>query len=178
MKILTPFLIIAILTMSFISSDEWYQCETKNYKILFPKKPSESSQIDNSAIGELTLNLNIYEVSENDTDDNLVYMVNETAYPETVINSDKKDLLDNFFRKSIDGAVNNVHGKLLSEKIMELNKFPGREIRIDFQNGLAVIKMRMFLIKNRMFMIETITDTKKDFNKSINKFMDSFQLIN
>ena len=88
----------------------------------------------------------------------------------------KKEILDDFFKKSIAGSLNNVQGKLLSEKVIELGKYPGREIRVDFQNGLGVIKMRIYLVKNTMFMIQTITDTQKQYNKSVDKFMNSFQL--
>jgi hypothetical protein len=178
MKLIAAIFILTFLTMSFVHVEDWYQYETKYYKILFPKKPTESSQVAKSAIGDLKLNLSIYAVPENETEDNLAYLVNETEYPDSVINSDKKDLLENFFRHSIDGAVNNVQGKLLSEKVIELNKFPGREIRADYQNGLAVITMRLYLVRNKLFLTETITDTKKDFNKSISKFMDSFELRN
>jgi len=177
-KLLLSVLIMVILTMSFINPADWYLCETSDYKILFPKKPVESIQTISSAIGELNLNLNIYEVPETETEDNLAYIVNKTEYPDSIVNSDKKDILVGFFRNSIDGAVKNVQGKLLSETKIELSGYPGREIRIDFQNGLAVIKMRLYLVKNKMFLLETISETKKGFNKSIDKFMNSFELIN
>lgn len=180
LKLVSAFFILTTLTMSFVKWQDWYLCQTKYCKVLFPKKPAASAQTINSPIGALKLNLNIYEVpaNEQEKEDNFVYLLNETEYPDSVINSNKKDKLDKFFRQAIDGAVNNVHGKLLSEKMIAINQFPGREIRVDFQNGKDVIKMRMYLVRNRMFMVETVTDTKKDFNKSINKFMDSFTLIN
>ncbi|HEX5150083.1 MAG TPA: hypothetical protein VFW07_01475 [Parafilimonas sp.] len=171
-------LLLTTLTMSFTDPGDWILFTTKDCKISFPKKPSEQSQILNTAIGQLQLNIYSYEADDNEKDDNLVYMLMETAYPDSVINSDKKEMLENFFRKSIDGAVNNVHGKLLTESIIQYEDFPGREVRVDFRDGLAVIKMRFYLVKNKMFVIQTITDTKNDFNKSIDKFMDSFQLVN
>ncbi|HEX4372302.1 MAG TPA: hypothetical protein VHZ50_03260 [Puia sp.] len=122
------------------------------------------------------MNLNIYDVPETEKDDNHVYLVNETTYPDSLINSDKKEILDEFFKKAIGGAVKNVQGTLLSEKNMELNEFPGREVRIDYRNGLAVIKMRLYLVKNIVYMMETITDTKKQSNSSVDKFLNSFQL--
>ena len=176
MKILFQLLFLSVTITSFKATDDWYLLETKSYKILFPKKPTASSQDVDSKSGKLTLNLNIYEVPKNESDDNYVYMTNETTYPDSLINSDKKEILDDFFKKSIAGLLNNVQGKLLSEKVIERGKYPGREIRVDFQNGLAVIKMRMYLVKNTMFMIQTITDTQKQYNKSVDKFMNSFQL--
>jgi hypothetical protein len=92
------------------------------------------------------------------------------------MNYSKTEKLDAFFRNAIDGSVKNYHGKLLIEKIIEFEKYPGREIKVDFKEGLAIVKMRCYLIKNRMYILTTITETKKDFNQSINKFMDSFTL--
>jgi len=49
-------------------------------------------------------------------------------------------------------------------------------VRIDFKDGLAVIRMRYYLVKNRLFMLQIFTETKKEQNKSIDRFMDSFKL--
>jgi hypothetical protein len=175
-KVLLGLLVLTTLTSSLINSDDWFLFETKNCTIYFPKKPTDQSQVINTAIGDLKLSIHMYEVPDSVKDDNLIYGLIETEYPDSVINSDKKEILDNFFRNSIDGSVNNVHGKLLTETKIQIDTFPGREIRVDFREGLGVIKMRFYLVKNKMYFLQTITDTKKDFNKSINKFMDSFTL--
>jgi hypothetical protein len=176
-RILAGVISLAFLVMSFTSFNDWFLFETKNCRIYFPKKPNDQPQIIKTAIGELKLNIYMYEVPDSIKDDNLVYGLIITDYPDSVINSDKKNILDVFFRNSIDGAVSNVHGKLLTESVIQIDGFPGREIRVDFRDGLAVIKMRFYLVKNEMYIIQTITDTKRDFNKSINRFMDSFELI-
>jgi hypothetical protein len=178
MKILISLFFLSVIGASSIRTDDWYLLQTHSYKILFPKKPVATTREIDSQVGKLTLNLNIYEVPETENDDNHVYMTNETSYPDSTVNSDKKGLLDAFFKNAIAGSIKNVNGKLLSEKVIALGKYPGREVRIDFQNGLAVIRMRMYLVKHTMFMIQTITETNKQYNKSIDKFMDSFELIN
>lgn len=100
-----------------------------------------------------------------------------SLHPDSLINSDKKEILADVFKNAVNGAVETAHGKLLNEMIIEFKGYPGREIRIDFQNGTAVITMRLYLIKNKMYMLETITVTDKDFNTSIKKFMNSFDLL-
>ena len=154
------------------SSDPWteYKSAEGKFTAEFPKKPESQKQVINSEVGELTMNIVMYDASKDD-EANLVYMINYTDYPDTLINSDKKETLESFFRNSTDGAVKNVHGKLLSEKIISVGDYPGREIRIDFQNGKAVITSRVYLVKNRMIMLEVITGTKNDFNKRINQFL-------
>jgi len=177
-KVLMGVLVI-LLFSHFVKPNEWFWLESKQYgyKVEFPDKPTERPQRIKSAIGELKLNMFIYDASKAPQDDNLMYMVNYTEYPDSVVNADKIENLDVFFRGAIDGAVKNVNGKLLSEKIIELGKHEGREVKVDFQDGVAVIRMRMFLVQNKMYMLQTITETSKDFNKSITRFMDSFQFI-
>jgi hypothetical protein len=176
-------MLIGLLTVlvfsNFMTINDWFVLEAKQYgyKIEFPEKPTEKPQRLNSTIGELKLNMFIHDASKGGKDDNLMYMVNCTEYPDSTVNSEKIENIDVFYRGAIDGAVKNVHGKLLSEMKIELDKHEGREIKVDFKDGLAVIRMRMFLVKNRVYMIQTITETSKDFNKSTTRFMDSFRFI-
>lgn len=171
--------LILFLLMSFVKSDGWhlFKSEQYGYKIKFPKEPTEKTQLVNSEIGELKMNILIYDTSKVGKDDNLIYMVNYTEYPDTLISSEKTEILDDFFRNSIDGAVKNVRGELLSEKIIQIGKYPGRDIKIDFRDGMAFIRMKIYLVNNKMYLLQTITQNKRDFNKSITKFMDSFELL-
>jgi len=167
-------LILGTLIMSFAHADDWVLFEDGNCKILFPKAPDDQTQTTNTAIGPLKMYIHMYEVPDGAADDNFLYGIIETEYPDSLINSNKKELLDKFFRNSIDGAVQNVNGKLLTETKIQLDGFPGREFRIDFKDGLAVITMRAYLAGHIMYFLQTITPTKKDHNKSIGRFMDSF----
>jgi hypothetical protein len=42
---------------------------------------------------------------------------------------------------------------------------------------LYIMKMRFYLVRNKMYIIQTITDIKKTDNKSAERFMGSFRLI-
>ena len=174
-KVIT-ILVLMIVTMGFVNSDEWFQFESDEFKIEFPVKPNFETKKINSAFGESTMNIFSYDASKAMKDENLIYMVILTEYPDSLINSDKKEILTEYFRNSVDGAVQRVKGKLISEKNIEIDGFPGREIKIDYGNGMAIINMRSYLVKNKLFVIQTITETKKDSNKSIDRFMDSFKL--
>jgi len=166
---------ILLFTMSFKNMGDWYLFDSKEFSIEFPKKPTASTQNVNSAIGELKMDMFMYDAS-NGGDDNVLYGLVTSVYPDSLVNSDKTEILSTFFRNSIDGAVKNVQGKLLTEKTIEINGFPGREIKVDYQNGLAIIKMRMYLVHNKMIFLQTITETAKDDNASALKFHNSFKL--
>ncbi|WP_339812315.1 hypothetical protein [uncultured Imperialibacter sp.] len=171
---------IALLTvLSSFASGKWFLFEDKEFgfKIEFPEEPTATPQMIDSEIGQLKMNIVMYDASEKGNDDNLLYMTNVTEYPDSLINSDRTDILDKFFRGAIDGAVNNVKGKLLTEEVKNLADYPGREITVDYGQGMAIIRMRLFLINNRAYMLQTITETGKSNNESIHRFMDSFELL-
>lgn len=170
--------ILSLLTMSFVSDEDWFWFQNKDYKILFPKKPDEKRQIINSEVGELeTVNF-YYAVPDNENDDNLVYLAGETLYPENTIHSDSTEIIIPFFRGGIDNIVSSFNGKLLVEEIISLGKYPGRRatIRVTIQDKPVVITLKMFLVKNKAYVIQVITNDNKKYNNSIPKFLNSFEL--
>jgi len=176
MKKLISLSLIIVLLASFSFQDTWFVQDTPKYKIAFPKKPQEQTIPVQTALGELKTHLFSCEPSVGGSEENYAYIMAVTDYPESSVSSDKKDMIDKFFRGSIDGSVKNVNGKLLSETSIELNGYPGREIKIDIQNGQAVITMRDYLIKNRMYMLQVINDGKKGHDAALGKFFSSFSL--
>jgi hypothetical protein len=170
---------VTILTMSFVGAKVWYLLSSKEFgfKIEFPEKPSEKSDVLKVSVGKLKLNTYMLQPSSKNEDENLAYSANYTEYPPSTVNSDNKDEADSYLKKGIAGAVANLKGKVLSEKDISIGQYPGKEVRIDYMNGVAVITMRMYLVHNKVYALQTITETKKDGNASLNKFMNSFALL-
>ena len=149
-----------------------------NFQILFPQQPVKNEQTLETPLGKLSVVQYNLEPKLG-SDANLLYGVGYTVYPANTINSGKMsdEELDVFFKNSVDGTVSNVQGKLLSTLIIDYEGYPGREIKIDIKEGLAIIKMRSYLVENKMYIIQVITPVKNNFNTSINYFLDSFKLI-
>ena len=175
LKSFTAFVFILVITLGFTVHSDWYLFETDSFSIEFPQKPAENTQSIATAIGDLKIVMWSSETKKTE-DDNLVYSLMLSDYPDSLINSDKVELLDRFFRGSVDGAVNNITGKLLSEKKIELCGFPGREAWIEYANGKAVIKMKFYLVHNRMYILQTITEPGKEDNQNSLRFHDSFKI--
>jgi hypothetical protein len=175
----TLFFSFIILCLSFVSDAPWKTMTYKkfNFKIDFPKKPTSKPSSINSGVGKLKLNMFVYDASKDQDAQNQVYLVNYTEYPEGLVDSRDTAKLDGIFRSSIDGAAKNVNGKILSEKTISLRGFPGREVKISFQEGLDIITMRIYLVNNKMYLLETIAETAKDGNDVIARFMNSFDLL-
>ncbi len=177
-KSLIGIMAMLALTMGFVKPEDWFLLKSEVFQIEFPKEPATTTEVIDSEIGALEMKIFLYDASQAGTDDNLVYMATYIEYPDTLISSEQTDKISAIFRGAIDGMVNNVSGKLLSESEITLNGFPGKEVKIDFRNGLAIFKVRFYLIKHKMYIIQTITETGKFPNKSVDRFLDSFKLIN
>ncbi len=173
---LFAFIIVNILQSSFLVSDDWYLFETKKYKLSFPGIPIEETRVIDSELGKLKIIAHIFQVTDTAIDKNLLYGLAETEYPENFIKFKTKELIDTFFTHSVNGAVNKVRGKLISVKVCSKDEFPGREIKIDYSNGLAIINMKLYLVKNIMYCLQAITYTANNSNILIDKFMNSFTL--
>jgi hypothetical protein len=173
--------ILVILSFVFLISSaftitDWVQFQKDNYKILFPQTPSTDSTIAETKIGTLTVYTHMYESPENSGDSNLVYGLSVTDYPAKYILSDSKAFLKGYFEGAVKGAVGNLKGKLLSEKEIVWKNYPGRAIKIDYGNGTAVVTMKIILVKERAFGLQTISYPGKENNANATKFYDSFDI--
>jgi len=177
-KSLVGIMAMMALTMGFVKPEDWFLLKSEAFQIEFPKEPGAQTKMIDSDIGPLAMKIFMYDASKTGTDDNLIYGLIHTEYPDSIMSSDKTSQLPVFFRNAIEGTLKNVAGKLLSETTIELQGFPGREIKIDFGNGMAIMKIRYYLVKNKLYMIQTITETGKFSNKSVDRFLDSFKLVN
>lgn len=160
----------------FAQSSRQRILETADYSIAFPGEYVKSVDTLSSDLGQLLLKGSTFVPDSIMGDKNFVYMLMETTYPDSTVHSDKKEILDEFFAGSIQGAVSNVNGKLIKEIRGTTGNYPNRTIEIEIQNGLAIIKMTMILRKNKMILIETITSANSYPNAAEADFMKSFVL--
>lgn len=152
-----------------------YSSEDFNYVIDFPSVPVEVLETLETDIGNLQMNITELDCSESEGYSNLMYMVNCTIYPDSLIHSDFTDLVENFFSLTISGAVNNVSGELIDESISDYSGYPGRKVTISVDEGNAVFLSRLYLIKNNFFMLIILTNEGNSTNPNIDRFFDSFK---
>ncbi|MEO0581511.1 MAG: hypothetical protein AAF135_04750 [Bacteroidota bacterium] len=145
------------------------------FKANFPSKPDFQQRSIPSPMGDLTLNLYVCEGGE--ADENLLYLVNATAYPAETVHSDSTDKIEAFYQGAISGAASNVNGKVLTRKAIEVNGYEGREvtIKMDADGSVAIIRSRMVLIQNVIYMMQTIAEEGKDGNQAAQVFLESFE---
>ena len=179
----TTFILSAVcltLCLGFIKADKWITIQAKpfGYQIDFPKKPTEQAQEIDSEVGKVKLNMYIYDASAAEDDDNLLYLSNCTQHPAINAKGLDSTQLAAFYDKTVGGVVNGVKGELLSQKKIMLGKHEGREVAVGYEENTNTVAMRIFLVDNKIFMVQTIAPTAKSPNASATRFFDSFKLIN
>lgn len=155
-------------------AQDWTSYTSHGFTTQFPKQPVADSQVVPTAIGDLTLHTYMYEPVQ--PDNNLAYGVMLTSYPDTFVKYTNDAFVKGFFRGVVDGAAKNSGGKLLTEKEIEMDGYPGREVRIDYKEGVAVVKMRLYLVKNTIYMQQVIMEPAKENNNTEQKFFNAFKI--
>ena len=145
------------------------------FKAEFPSKPDFQQQSIPSPMGDLTLNLYLYEGGEED--ENLLYLANATAYPPETVHSDSTDKIEAFYQGAISGAASNVNGSVLTRKVIDVDGYEGREVTIEMSadGNIAIIRSRLVLIQNVIYMMQTIAKEEKDGNQAAQVFLESFE---
>jgi len=157
--------------------EKWvsFKSEQFNYSIDFPMMPLEETDIFETEAGEMRLSVAELDCSAHEGYNNIMYMLNCTVYPDALIHSDLTDLLDHFFTNTINSAVSNTGGELLSSYEVSYAGYPGREVRIAADEGATIFSTRLYLIGSKFFMMIILTEAGKGDNPEIQKFFDSFR---
>ncbi len=128
-----------------------------------------------TAIGKLVYH--VFLLQKNEKSDNVMYMLSYCDYPENTIHSDSTELLHDFFEATMDQAAKSVNGDLTYYDFSWYKDYPGYLWRIDYLDGKALIKTKAFLVNRRYYALQTVTLRPKSLNLSIDRFMDSFKVI-
>ena len=115
--------------------------EGSGFSISLPGTPNFETQTFDTNFGMVVSKVYILDKG------NMVYQVSYTDYPDEVKNADPQVVLAGVR----DGAVANVHGKLVSETSTTLNGYPGKEFTTVI--GTQEIYTKTYLVNNRLYIV-------------------------
>jgi hypothetical protein len=135
------------------------------FSIMLPGTPELQTQTVNTAAGPIVVKMYIV------NDNGMAYIVSYNDYPQEAMDqTTPEQVLDG----ARDGAVANVYGKLLSETILSLDGYPGRQINVGVgDNG---IKARIYLVNNRLYNVMVSGPGQKLTTKTVGDVLESFKL--
>ena len=145
-----------------------------NFRISFPIKPTQlNSQIQSSfgLLNEKTLGCG-YDGK------NSLYSISYLDYPDSIINSGSPNtIIDSIFKNAVALAVKGfTNCKILEQKNIYYKIFPGTQAKLKTDFGFMFTKF--YLVKNRLYIMDVGCTRDNYYNSRIDKFFDSFELIN
>jgi len=171
------FLVMAVffLSVNAVHAQKWkkYKAEDLAFIAYYPGTPKRSMQKVPTAVGELDMHMVMY--SPDSGDDNAIYSVIRSDYPEDQFKNADAEYNNKILTGAVNGAVSNVNGTLIFDNKVKFNGYPGRSIKIQMQGGFIYINA--YLVENSMFITQVICLTNKDENASIQRFLNSFEII-
>lgn len=156
---------------------EWYTSEKGLFTVLSPGEFIENVEESETAVGTLAYHTYAYQPEVEADEDNFLYMISYCDYPEGTIHSDSTELLKEFFDATVDASVRSVRGELFYASDISMGAYPGKIWRVNYGNNKAAIKTKAYVAGNRYYAIQTVTFREKSLNASIDKFLDSFKII-
>lgn len=143
--------------------------EEGRFSILVPRTPRETTETIETEMG--TLDEHTFTIIHGD----IAYIVNYGDYPQGLMNADHYAML-NALR---DGAVESVGGKLLSERAISIDGYPGREIKVKISSSTetVIMQVRIYIVRNRLYYIYTMAPEARASSPDIKKFLRSFKLL-
>lgn len=168
-------LVVCVLSITAVHAQKWekYKAEDLQFVAYYPKTPERTVQKVPTAVGDLDMHMVMYSPASDD--DNAVYSVIRSDYPEEQFKDADADYNATVLEGAVNGAVTNVQGKLVIDNVVTYNGYPGRSIKIQMQGGFIYINA--YLVENSMFITQVICLANKDKNESIQRFLDSFEII-
>lgn len=178
MRKIIPLTFLLLSSLVGLTQPNWdvFQSFDGKFKILSPGEMVKKENPVKTDIGDLNYITYLHQSLEKDPD-NLVYMVSYCDYPKYSIHSDSTELVEAFFKTTVETAVESVSGELSYSSEISLDDFPGRLWRVNYNDGKALIKTKSFLVGNRYYSIQVISLKEKGMNLQVDQFLDSFSLL-
>lgn len=169
-------LLILLLNVTILMSQNWtrYKYQELAFIADFPKEPTKTVQKVPTAVGELDMHIIMCEADSGD--ENFLYSVIKSDYPKENFENPTEEYINNVLDGAVNGAVGNVKGELVFDNKIIFNGYNGRYFKIDVNYAFSHIKA--VLVNNTMYIAQVICYTSKDNNTNINRFFDSFDIIN
>jgi hypothetical protein len=144
------------------------------FTVAFPETPETFQDTISAPIGDLILYR--FEVTLKN-DDNLEYSVNYMDYPTSFVEGISKKDQYNLFLYSQESLINDP--SITSTGILNLNilGYLGRQFKWNDSSTDELLKNQVYLVNNRLYILSVKTPLANNFNKKIDEFLESFELI-
>ena len=174
-------IILLIILNSFQPDTTVYVAEDGSFSILSPGAFTEKYQELTTDIGDIEV-FTLLCQPDTEKDPNFLYLINYYDYPsgfrDLEEGESEEDFIKNLFDESVDQSVEGLGGNLLYSSNIELQEsYSGRLNRVSYNDGVSIVKSKMFLVGNRFYFIQVYTTKDNSLNLFMDEFLDSFKVL-
>jgi hypothetical protein len=137
------------------------------FEILMPGEVKQFTVEVVNDFGPSVLHMNVATAGEG-----TMLVANWVDYPPELA----ADLPDQLLDESREGALDNLGGKLVSEREIKLGPHRGREILIEVAKQDRLFRVRVYLVENRLYQTVVFGPPKFVKSKEAGRYLDSFRL--
>ena len=169
-------LLYCFILFSFAHTWELFTSEAGNFSVLTPTKLEANRQDIPSDLGRIeyyTFSCH----SDDANDSNFAYVVSFAIYPEDMIHEDSAQIKEEFLLSSMEAAAENLKGEVVYSNPEVQQGVDGLLGRIEYNEGSAVMKTKMFFVNDRFYTLQVFTTKENSLNKDIDKFFGSFRFL-
>ncbi len=170
--------IVFATTILSIISLNWtvFTSENGGFSIVTPASLDLTVQSIPTQVGEIQLYTYTHRVPDS-TAQVFQYSVTYYEYPEILIPADSTEMLTQFFAETINAIAERIDGHIVYSEPVPFLDYPAMLTRIIYQDDKYALKNKMILANNRFYLIEVFSSSDKVIDEDINKFIDSFKLL-
>ena len=159
----------AILTLVDEGEQEWtsFSSSAGDFSILFPGAPTTNRQTEVTEFGDIDFTQYVVNLEDGSS-----YLAMYADMPSTIFNIYSTDeMLDAVAPR----VALNSSGQLITDLKIEIDSFPGRELKFRLQDG-TVFRMRVFVVGMRQYQLGVTAPREDQFAADHLKFFESFSL--
>ncbi len=171
-------ILLTLLNFNYIDFPTWikYTSEEADFEVKLPRFPQINTTTTSSDLGNLKIKVHLVENPEfKSGEDNLLYMIKHTDYPNEVAKLIQSDYYIEFYKESRDEIVNSVRGKLTQEVIVKVNGFEWFEFRVNYENYQS--RVRFGMKGARFYVVQVVSHYDGLDNQEALNFLNSFTLL-
>ncbi len=169
-----------LITVGGCIAETWttFRSADGEFEVEFPGEHKESARTDNDVVfGKLILRIITADESKPGKG-TIVYMVMYCDYPDSLMNSGMDtSILEGHLEKAINEIVTQGNSTLVLKEKAQINGYPGKKIRVEYEKGTRCMVMKMYVVKNRQYLVAVTTDKNADSPDATDRFFRSFRLL-
>ena len=169
-------LIVMTLPLSLMAQDNWlpYRSPAGGFKVLTEGIFKEVVTHTETKIGDIEVHTLVYPKKPKPGE--TIYTITFYDFPKYSMHSDSTELMDAFYKQTIEAATESVGGKLIYENDIAIHSFKGKQWRINYLEDQMNIKSQAFMANNTYYLLSVVS-TGSSSSGSANRFFNSFRLL-